>query len=122
MVMKGHSTFSTTLIAKKCFQAKVRPDEYHFGAGGKPTTLKELTEKVDKDIPTADHFKKVYGDMFKRMKDFLKPEFEAEIDKMINEIEEMLEETVKKKPPAAKKKANGAKNKKQETRRWTLTA
>ena len=45
MVMKGHSTFSTTLIAKKCFQAKVRPDEYHFGAGGKPTTLKELTEK-----------------------------------------------------------------------------
>ena len=119
-VMKDHSTFSAPLIAKKCFLAKVRPNEYHFGANGNATTLRELSEKINKDISTLDHFKKAYGDLFHRMKEFLKPEYEAEINKMTEEIDSMIAESVKEIPatpvkaPAVNKKPVGGKNKKQQ--------
>jgi hypothetical protein len=110
--MKTHATFATSLIAKKCFSAKMTSNEYHFGAEGAPVTMKELSEKVSK-IATIDHFKKTAKNMLERMKGALKTEYEDEINKMAKEVEKMAADVVKKgaaKKPAAKN--NGNKKKK----------
>ena len=57
VIMDRHPVFSTALIARRCFASKSASNEYHFGRPGIPVTLRELEEKMMRDVSSVDHFK-----------------------------------------------------------------
>ena len=59
--------FSSALIARRCFATKSASNEYHFGRPGIPVTLRELEEKMSRDVASLDHFKHMAKVMSERM-------------------------------------------------------
>ena len=66
-IMDRHPVFSTALIARRCFATKSASNEYHFGRPGIPVTLRELEEKMSRDVASLDHFKHMAKVMSERM-------------------------------------------------------
>ena len=55
------------MIARRCFATKSASNEYHFGRPGIPVTLRELEEKMSRDVASLDHFKHMAKVMSERM-------------------------------------------------------
>ena len=88
--MDKHPTFSTALIARRCFASKSDSNEYHFGRPGIPVTLRELEEKMERDVTSLAHFKHIATVMADRMVDSVKGEFTGEAKIIKTEVEKML--------------------------------
>ena len=65
--MDRHPVFSAALIARKCFATKSASNEYHFGRPGIPVTLRELEEKMSRDVTSVYQFKHMAKVMSERM-------------------------------------------------------
>ena len=89
-IMDKHPTFSTALIARRCFASKSDSNEYHFGRPGIPVTLRELEEKMERDVTSLDQFKHIATVMAERMVDSVKGEFTSEAKIIKTEIEKLL--------------------------------
>lgn len=90
VIMDRHPVFSTALIARRCFATKSASNEYHFGRPGIPVTLRELEEKLSRDIDTMDHFKHLATVMSERMASAVKPEFVAEAKAVAKEVSKLI--------------------------------
>ena len=66
-IMDRHPVFSAALIARKCFATKSASNEYHFGRPGIPVTLRELEEKMSRDVTSVYQFKHMAKVMSERM-------------------------------------------------------
>ena len=89
-IMDKHPTFATALIARRCFASKSDSNEYHFGRPGIPVTLRELEEKMERDVTSLDQFKHIATVMAERMVDSVKGEFTSEAKIIKTEIEKLL--------------------------------
>jgi hypothetical protein len=102
--MKDHTSFVTGPIARKFFATKGKSDEYHAESKGVPLTLMELSLKIDGVFQTADHFADASKKMTKRMKAFLKSEYNDEINGIGKELEKLINDSKsKRKTPNGKK-------------------
>lgn len=90
VIMDRHPVFSTALIARRCFASKTASNEYHFGRPGIPVTLRELEEKMMRDVSSVDHFKHMTKVMVDRMVSSVKGEFVDEAKIIKTEIEKLL--------------------------------
>ena len=90
IIMDKHPVFSTALIARRCFASKSASNEYHFGRPGIPVTLRELEEKMVRDVTSFDHFKHMATVMAERMVESVKGEFTNEASIIKTEVEEKL--------------------------------
>lgn len=88
--MDRHPVFSTALIARRCFASKSASNEYHFGRPGIPVTLRELEEKMMRDVTSLDHFQHIAKVMVDRMVAAVKGEFAAEAKIIKTEVEKLL--------------------------------
>jgi len=90
-IMDRHPVFSTALIARRCFATKSASNEYHFGRPGIPVTLRELEEKMSRDVASLDHFKHMAKVMSERMVASVKGEFAKEAKNIQTEIDKLLQ-------------------------------
>ena len=90
VIMDKHPTFSTALIARRCFASKSDSNEYHFGRPGIPVTLRELEEKMERDVTSLAHFKHIATVMAERMVSSVKGEFTSEAKIIKTEVEKLL--------------------------------
>lgn len=90
LIMDRHPVFSTALIARRCFASKTASNEYHFGRPGIPVTLRELEEKMMRDVSSIDHFKHLAKVMAERMSSAVKGEFASEAKSIKTEVEKLL--------------------------------
>ncbi len=100
LIMDRHPVFSTALIARRCFASKSASNEYHFGRPGIPVTLRELDEKLSRDIVTFDHFKHCATVMAERMASAVKGEFQSESKTIGKEVAKMIKGTTPSAAPA----------------------
>lgn len=89
-IMDRHPVFSAALIARKCFATKSASNEYHFGRPGIPVTLRELEEKMSRDVTSVYQFKHMAKVMSERMVASVKGEFATEAKTIKTEIEKLL--------------------------------
>lgn len=89
-IMDRHPVFSTALIARRCFPSKSTSNEYHFGRPGIPVTLRELEEKMMRDVSSVDHFKHLAQVMVDRMESSVKGEFLDEAKTVKTEVEKLI--------------------------------
>ena len=90
-IMDRHPVFSTALIARRCFPSKSISNEYHFGRPGIPVTLRELEEKMMRDVTSVDHFKHLSQVMVERMISLVKGDFMDEAKAVKKEVEKIIE-------------------------------
>ena len=95
LIMDRHPVFSTALIARRCFASKSASNEYHFGRPGIPVTLRELEEKMMRDVLSDDHFKHMAKVMVERMVSSVKGEFNNEAKTVKTEVEKLLKSSEK---------------------------
>ena len=95
LIMDRHPVFSTALIARRCFASKSASNEYHFGRPGIPVTLRELEEKMMRDVLSDDHFKHMAKVMVERMVSSVKGEFNIEAKTVKTEVEKLLKSSEK---------------------------
>ena len=80
--------------------------------------MKELIEKVDKDVPTVDHLKKMAEAMFEGMKAVLKDDYEDEIIRISKSVGKILVDLIdnnkpKQKPAVKSSSSKGGKKEKE---------
>lgn len=112
LIMDRHPVFSTALIARRCFASKTASNEYHFGRPGIPVTLRELEEKMMRDVTSIDHFKHLAKVMAERMASAVKGEFASEAKSIKTEVDKLLkgDEPTVNNTSAKNKKASNKEN------------
>ena len=108
LIMDRHPVFSTALIARRCFASKSASNEYHFGRPGIPVTLRELEEKMMRDVSTEEHFKHMAKVMVDRMVSSVKGEFNSEAKTVKTEVEKMLKSEEEKTETKSETKASSS--------------